>query len=148
MSTRVRDAMMQRLQELRHEPTERRVRAMLDGETVIDSTRVLHPGIPFPAHSTAGEQLDVRAAATTLSAAAFRPADPDLAGYVVLDFKAFDSWYEEDEAVFSHPRDPFSRVDTRRSSRSIRIELDGVLLAESTRPTLLFETAMADEFRD
>ncbi len=184
MSMRVRDAMMQRLQELRHEPTERRVRAMLGGEAVVDSTRallvweprrvvpsyavpvedvraelvpseaepvvseapILHPGIPFPAHSTAGEQLDVRGGGSTLSAAAFRPSDADLAGHVLLDFKAFDAWYEEDEAVFSHPRDPFHRVDTRRSSRPIRIELDGVLLAESTRPTLLFETGIPTRF--
>jgi uncharacterized protein (DUF427 family) len=184
MSTRVRDVMMQRLRELRHEPIEKRIRAELGGEIVVDSTRallvweprrvvpiyavpvedvrgelvpstavpvtsnapVLHPGIPFAAHSTEGESLDVRTAGTTLTAAAFRPADEDLADVVVLDFGAFDTWYEEDETVFSHPRDPYHRVDTRRSSRSIRIELDGELLAESSRPLLLFETSIPTRF--
>ena len=184
MSTRVRDAMMQRLRELRHEPIDKRIRATLGGETVVDSTRallvweprrvtplyavpvedvrgelahsaaepvtsdarVLHPGIPFAAHSTDGESLDLRAAGTTLEAAAFRPADEDLADHVVLDYGAFDEWYEEDEAVFSHPRDPYHRVDTRRSSRHIRIELDGELVAESDRPLLLFETSIRTRF--
>jgi len=184
MSTRVRDAMRQRLRELRHEPIDKRVRAELGSETVVDSLRtllvweprrvtplyavpaedvrgeltpstaapltsdapVLHPGIPFAAHSTDGESLDLHAAGRMLSAAAFRPADEDLTGHVVLDFGAFDEWYEEDESVFSHPRDPYHRVDTRRSSRPIRIELDGVLLAESHRPRLLFETNIQTRF--
>jgi uncharacterized protein (DUF427 family) len=60
----------------------------------------------------------------------------------VLDFDAFDSWLEEDDEVVSHPRDPFHRVDVRRSSRHVRVERDGQLLAESTRPTLVFETAL------
>jgi uncharacterized protein (DUF427 family) len=176
--------MRQRLRELRHEPVDKRIRATVGGETVVDSTRALlvweprrvtplyavpiedvrgelvpstaepvtsdapflHPGIPFAAHSTDGESLDLRAAGATLSAAAFRPADEDLAGHVVLDFGPFDEWYEEDEAVFSHPRDPYHRVDTRRSSRHIRIELDGVLVAESSRPLLLFETGIRPRF--
>jgi uncharacterized protein (DUF427 family) len=184
VSTRVRDAMRQRLRELRHEPIERRIRATLGDETVVDSKRALlvweprrvtplyagpvedvrgelepsaaepvtsdapylHPGIPFAAHSTEGESLDLRAAGTTLEAAAFRPADEDLSGHVVLDYGAFDEWYEEDEVVFSHPRDPYHRVDTRRSSRHIRIELDGELVAESDRPLLLFETSIPTRF--
>jgi uncharacterized protein (DUF427 family) len=48
--------------------------------------------------------------------------------------------------VFSHPRDPFSRVDARRSRRHVRIERDGVLLAESQRPTLVFETKLYPRF--
>jgi uncharacterized protein (DUF427 family) len=64
---------------------------------------------------------------------------------VVFDFDAFD-WTEEDEPVFSHPRDPFSRVDARRSSRHVRIERDGVLLAESRTPTLVFETKLYPRF--
>ena len=184
MSTRVRDAMMQRLRELRHEPIDKRVRATIGAATVVDTrrallvweprrvvplyavpvedvrgelvpsaaepvtsdARVLHPGIPFAAHSTDGESLDLRTAGTTLSAAAFRPADEDLADHLVLDYAAFDEWYEEDEPVFSHPRDPFHRVDTRRSSRPIRIELDGVVVAESSRPVLLFETSLPTRF--
>ena len=54
-------------------------------------------------------------AAATVPRAAFRPEDPDLAGYVVLDFTAFD-WLEDDEEIIGHPRDPFHRVDIRASS--------------------------------
>ena len=63
----------------------------------------------------AGEELDVVTAAATAPRAAFRPEDPDLAGYVILDFAAFD-WLEDDEEIIGHPRDPFHRVDIRASS--------------------------------
>jgi uncharacterized protein (DUF427 family) len=73
-------------------------------------------------------------------------ADATLAGLVAFYWKALDGWLEEDEPVFGHPRDPFHRVDTRRSSRHIRIELDGRLLAETTRATLLFETSLPTRY--
>ena len=102
---------------------------------------VLHPGIPFAVHSSPGEALTVRTAGGAEAAGAgFRPAAAELDGYVVLDYFAFDAWYEEDERIVGHPRDPFKRIDLRRSSRPIRVELDGVVLAESARPLLLFET--------
>jgi len=47
-----------------------------------------------------------------------------------------------DEEVFTHPRDPYSRVDIVPSSRHIRVEVNGVIVAESTKPTLLFETRL------
>jgi uncharacterized protein (DUF427 family) len=78
--------------------------------------------------------------------AAFRLADPDLAGYVVLDFSAFDGWYEEDEPALAHPRDPFHRIDVLASSRHVRVERDGAVLAESSRPTLLFETMLPTRY--
>jgi uncharacterized protein (DUF427 family) len=107
---------------------------------------ILHPGIPFSVHSTEGESFDLDVAGETRSHAAFRPADPDLNGHVVLDFGGFDVWHEEDEEIFSHPRDPFHRVDVRRSSRSLRIEVEDVLIAESPRPTLVFETNLHTRF--
>ena len=61
---------------------------------------------------------------------------------MVLDFGAFDAWYEEDELNVGHPRDPFHRIDVLPSSRHVRLELDGQVLAESSRPTLLFETML------
>ena len=79
-------------------------------------------------------------------AAGFLPADPDLAGYVVLDFAAFDTWYEEDQVNVAHPRDPFHRIDVLRSSRLVRLELDGELLAESSRPALPFETMLPTRY--
>ena len=59
---------------------------------------------------------------------------------------ALDAWYEEDEEVFVHPRNPYTRVDALRSSRSVRIELDGVLLAESAAPVLVFETGLPTRY--
>jgi uncharacterized protein (DUF427 family) len=107
---------------------------------------VLDPSVPFAVHSTGGRPVDVRAGEQNRPAAGFRPADPDLAGYVVLDFGAFDAWYEEDELNVAHPRDPFHRIDVLPSSRRVRLELDGQVLAESSRPTLLFETMLPARF--
>jgi uncharacterized protein (DUF427 family) len=185
MATRVRDAMNRRLDELRYEPIEKRERALIAGEVVVDSARallvweprrvvpsiavpmedvhgelvaaptaaqpgssapVLHPGIAFAAHSTEGEALSLRVGDATREGVAFAPADPDLAGHVVLDFTGFDAWLEEDEPLVGHPRDPFHRIDMRRSSREVRIELDGAPLARSTRAVLLFETGLPTRF--
>jgi len=69
-------------------------------------------------------------------------ADEDLAGYVQVDWGAVDRWLEEDEEVVGHPRDPFHRIDVRESSRHVVVALDGEVVAESRRPTLLFETGL------
>ncbi len=179
------------LDELRHEPIGKRIRAVLGGGTVVDSTRVvlvweprrivpsyavpagdvrgelapataaagateeagvqmpglsrrpvLTPSVPFAAHTADGQGVDVRARGQDRPGAGFRLADPDLAGYIVLDFRAFDAWYEEDEPNVAHPRDPFHRIDVLASSRHVRLELDGQVLAESSRPMLLFETML------
>ena len=111
----------------------------------ISSRPILDPTVPFDAHSCAGTAFDVIAGEETGAAAAFRPDDPDLADYVILEFDAFE-WREEDEPVVSHPHDPFGRIDVLRSSRHVRIELDGRLLAESSRPMLLFETLLPVRF--
>jgi uncharacterized protein (DUF427 family) len=100
---------------------------------------VLTPDTGFGVHTTDGEPLTLRVGDVERVGAAFRPADPDLAGYAVVDFAALE-WTEEDEPVVSHPRDPFHRVDARPSSRHIRITLDGRVLADSARPVLVTET--------
>lgn len=102
---------------------------------------VLDPSVPFGTHTAEGTEFDVIAGEDTAPAAGFRPDDPDLAGYVVLDFDAFE-WREEDESIVSHPHDPFSRIDVLTSSRHVRVEADGRVLAESSRPMLLFETML------
>jgi uncharacterized protein (DUF427 family) len=66
----------------------------------------------------------------------------DLSDRVRFDWGAMDAWFEEDEEVFVHPRDPYKRVDALRSSRTVRIEVGGVVVAETTRPTFLFETGL------
>jgi uncharacterized protein (DUF427 family) len=53
-----------------------------------------------------------------------------------------DGWYEEDEQIFGHPKDPYHRIDILASSRHVRVRNGGVLLAESRRPMLLFETGL------
>jgi uncharacterized protein (DUF427 family) len=181
---------------LRHEPTAKRIRAELGGETVVDSTRavlvweprrvvpsyavpaedvrgelvpagpaaaapagdvgvaladvtalrVLDPRVPFTVHSAEGEMVDVHAAGQHRPGAGFRPADPDLAGLVILDFGAFDAWYEEDEQNVGHPRDPYHRIDVLPSSRPVRLELEGEVLAVSSRPALLFETMLPTRY--
>jgi len=103
-----------------------------------DPSGLLDPSIPFAVHTGDGEVLTVQTSVGDRENAAFRLADPDLSGYVVLDFAAFDLW-EEDEPIISHPRDPFHRIDVRPSSRRVRLEHNGVVLADSARGQWLFE---------
>jgi uncharacterized protein (DUF427 family) len=100
---------------------------------------ILDPRIPFAVHSTDGDAVTIRAR-DGREIAGFRPGDADLQGYVIVDFDDLDAWYEEDERNVSHPRDPFHRIDIVHSSRHVRIELGGEVLADSSRPYLLFET--------
>ena len=103
---------------------------------------VLDPRIPFAVRDTAGQPVQIRPRGAAGSVQGFRPEDPDLAGHVVLDFAGFDRWLEEDEEISGHPRDPFHRVDVRASARHVRLLLDGEVLADSTRPALVFETLL------
>jgi uncharacterized protein (DUF427 family) len=102
---------------------------------------ILDPSIPFSVHTAEGTAFDVVATGGTRSSAAFCPDDADLADYVVLDFDAFE-WLEEDEPIVSHPRDPFHRIDVLSSSRHVRLELEGTVLAESNRAMFLFESLL------
>src|SRR5919206_162953 len=67
---------------------------------------------------------------------------PDISGHVAFYWRALDSWWEEDDEVFVHPRDPYHRVDVLRSSRHVRVEVDGQALADTHRPLLLLETGL------
>jgi len=107
---------------------------------------VLDPKTPFSAHSTAGNALTIRTADGDLPGAAYRVNDPDVVGYVLLDWQAFTQWFEEDEPVIAHPHDPFSRIDCLRSHRHVEISHGGITLADTTRPTLLFETLLPTRF--
>jgi len=53
-----------------------------------------------------------------------------------------DAWFEEDEQIYIHPKDPYKRVDVLHSSRHIRIEVNGVEVANSRAPRLLYETGL------
>ncbi|MGH9037283.1 MAG: DUF427 domain-containing protein [Acidimicrobiia bacterium] len=65
-----------------------------------------------------------------------------LAGHVHLEWKAMDAWFEEDEEVYVHPRNPYTRVDILASSRHVVVRAGGEVVAESRKPTLLFETGL------
>jgi uncharacterized protein (DUF427 family) len=52
-----------------------------------------------------------------------------------------DRWFEEDDPIYAHPRDPYHRVDVRSSSRHVLVRHDGDVVADSHRPKLLFETS-------
>jgi len=69
-----------------------------------------------------------------------------LAGHAAFYWKKLDKWLVEDEQVFGHPRDPYHRIDTYRTSRPVRVRVDGELLAESTRAVALFEAGLPARF--
>jgi uncharacterized protein (DUF427 family) len=63
-----------------------------------------------------------------------------LAGYISFDWDQMDAWFEEDEEIFEHARDPYRRVDALRSSRHVKVVVDDVTVAETDHPVLVFET--------
>jgi len=74
------------------------------------------------------------------------PEREDIRGYRAFYWEQMDAWYEEDEQVFKHPRDPYHRVDVVQSSRHIQVEIGGQTVAESRRPRLLFETGLPTRY--
>ncbi len=68
--------------------------------------------------------------------------EPLVEGYVTVPWGDVDEWFEEDEKVSVHPRDPYHRIDTFTTSRQVRVSLDGHVLAESTGAKALFETGL------
>ncbi len=67
---------------------------------------------------------------------------PDLSGYVAFYWNKFDAWYEEDEQVYVHARDPYKRVDVLPSTRHVTVAIGGETVADTHAPTLLFETGL------
>ncbi|MCX4586304.1 DUF427 domain-containing protein [Streptomyces sp. NBC_01481] len=152
------------------EPSERWVRATKGQNTVVDSRRavlVWEPGRPvplyaFPAadvrmdllrrterpanprrHAGATVFYDLVLADQTVRTAAWTYPGEELAGYISFEWfghEVLDHWYEEDEEIFVHPRDPHSRVDTLPSTRHVQVEIEGTVVADTRTPVLLFET--------
>ena len=93
--------------------------------------------------------FDVRVEGATAESAAMRyPDSPleQLRDLVRFDWNAMDEWLEEDEPVYVHPRDPYTRVDILASSRHVRVAVDGVTVADSVRPRILFETGLPPRY--
>jgi uncharacterized protein (DUF427 family) len=155
------------------EPVPRRVRAVLGGRTVLDTTRALYvweapyyPQFYIPLADVAPDMLvdenhpqklkrgtarrhGLRVGDLERPAAARvygQDAVVALTEHVRFEWDALDAWYEEDEQIFVHPRSPYTRVDALRSSRNIRVELEGMTLAESSCPVLLFETGLPTRY--
>ncbi len=148
----------------------RRMRALFAGETVLDSRHVklLHETGKMPAHyvpfdalrrdvlvpspdaAAPGQQgkrwsvrVGDRLAEGCVTASPTRADGAEiLPGYVTVAFTAMDRWFEEDDPIYAHPRDPYHRVDVRSSSRHVVVRHKGQAVAETTRPKLLFETSV------
>lgn len=71
---------------------------------------------------------------------------PSLENLVKIEFRALDKWFEEDVETFCHPKDPYKRIDILPSTRSVRIVLDGVTLAETNSPLFLLETTLRTRY--
>lgn len=63
-----------------------------------------------------------------------------------FDWASLDGWFEEDEPVYVHPRNPYVRADAVRSTRTVRVELDGVVLAEAPTTVIVFETGLPPRY--
>jgi uncharacterized protein (DUF427 family) len=155
------------------EPVPRRLRAVLDGETVLDTTAGLYVWesafypqyyIPladvrqeflvregFRQHSPRGEVelhgLQVKDTHRAHAAKVLPNSSvAGLSGTVRFEWDALDAWFEEDDRVFVHPRSPYVRVDALRSTRPVRVELEGLVLAESSSPVMVFETGLPTRY--
>jgi uncharacterized protein (DUF427 family) len=143
----------------RFEDSHRRVRVVFANTTIADSKRVrllLEPmklGIYyFPledvrpgALRNSGERLwDVVAGERVAQRAAWEREE--FPGYVAFKWDLMDRWFEEDEEVFVHPRDPYHRVDVLNSSRHVKVVLGGEVVAESDQPRLLLETNLPTRY--
>ena len=74
------------------------------------------------------------------------PVAAEIKGYVAFYWNKLDSWFEEDDEVFVHPRDPYTRVDVLNSSRHVRVEVEGETIADTRRLRMLFETGLPTRY--
>jgi uncharacterized protein (DUF427 family) len=158
------------------EDSPRRVRVMFGGETVADSRRVklmheagLLPVYYFPEEDVRRDLLEesdhttycpfkgdasywsVRVGDKVAENAVWgypEPIEscPPISGYLAFYWQGMDHWYEEDEEVFVHPRDPYHRVDVLESSRHVKVSVNGETVAETEKPKILFETGLPPRY--
>ncbi len=154
---------------VRVEPNPKWIRGMVDGQVVVDSRRSrfvweipYYPAWYFPVDDVDtklvengetlrspsrgdGTRYDLVAGDRTLPNAAWRHLDSpvdELRDLIRIEWDALDAWFEEDVEVFVHPRSPEVRIDALASSRHVRVLIDGEVVADSTHPTILYETGL------
>jgi uncharacterized protein (DUF427 family) len=153
-----------------YERSPKRVRAVIGDKTVADSLAVgllletgSRPAYYFPradVHADLIEPSDHRAQSSSKGEARYwhltvgprrienaawsyeapPPALEAMRGAFAFAPDKVDHWYEEDEEVFGHPRDPYHRVDARSSQRRVRVRVAGEVVADTRRAVFLFET--------
>jgi uncharacterized protein (DUF427 family) len=157
---------------LRVEESKKRVRAYLQGQVVADSARcklvweiphypayyfpeadvrreLLSPGDRAPEPSPLGTTRHFHVAVgerRAPNAIWDYPDSPILRGHLRLKWDAMDCWLEEEDEVFVHPHDPYKRIDVLHGSRHVEVSLEGEKLADSRRPTLVFETGLPPRY--
>lgn len=125
---------------VRIEPAPKWIRGMIGDRTVVDTRAAQlvweHPYYPWW-YIPESDVHDASLPTTTI---------PELPGHVKLEWSTLDRWYEEDVEVFVHPRDPYRRVDALPSSRHVVVRVAGVVVAETTRPVILYETGLPPRY--
>lgn len=120
------------------EPLLRRVRGISGDRALVDSERVLlvhRPGQP-PAYAFPERDVSPELASAP---------EPAAEGYVRVPWDAVSAWYEEEEPVLGHPRNPYHRIDCLRARRRLRVTLLGQVLVDTSDVIALFETAKAPQ---
>lgn len=127
----------------RIEPNEKWIRGMVGDRTVVDTRAAMlvwehryYPHWYIPITDIHDDSLP------TVS----MPEIDALAGHVKVEWSAIDRWFEEDVEVFVHPRSPYTRIDALPSSRRVTVSIGGTVIADSRRPTMLFETGLPTRY--
>lgn len=157
---------------VRVEPGAKRVRVMLGGEIVADTLSPLlvwevpyFPTYYFPEADvrtdllvetgetrqspSRGEasQYVVKVNGSEGAAYSYRePKVEELAGHFAFVWDTMGHWFEENEEVYVHPRDPHTRIDILPSGRRVRVEVDGVTVADSANGSFLYETNLPTRY--
>jgi uncharacterized protein (DUF427 family) len=115
----------------------RRVRATRGGDTVVDSERVclVYRTGSLPRYAFPSEDVLIAG-----------DPEPAVENYVTVPWGDVDHWYEEDEEVIVHPRDPYHRIEILASPRTVVVRVMGQEVARSSRPLILFETALPPRY--
>ena len=69
-----------------------------------------------------------------------------LPGHVSIAWSFPDAWFDEDDEMHGHVRDPYHRIDIRASSRRVVVRVEGEHVAETRRPLILFETGLPPRY--